>query len=379
MKTILTYIMILTIFTACSKNPKPGILLDTNESNACLMFDCLPNTYLIKSSFDDLPEFELENYKIALENFKNSCVSSKTREFYPALCTKVNDVNNPKDFIVSEFTPYSVTAEDGSDTGMLTGYYEPYLKGSLTKHGKYIYPVYNTPKDLVVVDLSSVYPDLKNYRLRGRVDGNKLVPYHTRQESASVDIDAEIICYVNSKIDLFFLEVQGSGRVMLDNNETLLIGYDNQNGHKYSSIGRYLVDAGEIPLEEISLQSIRAWFDKNPSRVDEVLNHNDSVVYFRLKDKKATGSLGLELTPSRSIAVDKRIIPLGSMVYLSAEQENIKFSKIVQAQDTGGAIKGAIRADMFLGFGDDAREVAGRLKAPLKLWIFLPRDKEPNL
>jgi len=379
MKLILTFTIILTIFAGCSKEVKPTILIDLNETKTCLMFDCLPKTYLIKSSFDALPNFENENFDVALENFKNSCISSKTQSFYPKLCIKAFDANNSKEFITSEFLPYSVTSEDGNDTGMLTGYYEPYLRGSLTEHGDFIYPVYNTPKDLVVVDLSSIYPDLKKYRLRGRIEGNKLVPYHTRGESNDLEIDADVICYVDSKIDLFFLEVQGSGRVLLDSNETILIGYDNQNGHKYSSIGRYLVNAGEIPLEDVSLQSIRSWFDNNPLRVDEVLYHNKSVVYFKLKDKKATGSLGLELTPSRSIAVDRRIIPLGSMLYLNASQKNIQFSKIVQAQDTGGAIKGAIRADMFLGFGDEAREVAGRLKAPLQLWIFLPRSKVPKI
>lgn len=379
MKTILTFIIIFTIFTGCAKDPKLTLLIDVNESKSCLMFDCLPKTYLIKSSFEELPNFENEDFNMALLNFKNSCKSSTTRAFYPNLCLKALDVDNSKLFLTTEFIPYSVTSSDGNNTGMLTGYYEPFLRGSLREHGDYIYPVYSTPNDLIIVDLSSIYPDLKNYRLRGRLVENKLVPYHTRKESSDLEIDADIICYVDSRIDLFFLEVQGSGRVLLENNETLFIGYDNQNGHPYSSIGKYLVDAGEIILEEVSLQSIRKWFDNNPLRIDEVLYHNESVVYFKQKEQKATGSLGLELTPSRSIAVDKRIIPLGSMLYLSAEQENIKFAKIVQAQDTGGAIKGSIRADMFLGFGDDAREVAGRLKAPLRLWIFLPRDKEQKL
>ena len=379
MKTILTFITLLTIFTGCSNDPKPNNLIDINGTNACLMFECLPKTYLIKSSFNDLPNFEDENFDIALSNFKNSCKSSKTRAFYPNLCLKALDVNNSKAFIVSEFTPYAVTAEDGNDTGMLTGYYEPSLKGSLRENEQYKYPVYTTPNDLITVDLSSIYPGLKNYRLRGRIEKNKLVPYHTRAESNDLEIDADIICYVESKIDLFFLEVQGSGRVVLDNNETIFIGYDNQNGYPYSSIGRYLVNAGELTLEEVSLQSIRVWFEYHPLRVDEVLNHNKSVVYFKIKEQKATGSLGLELTPSRSIAVDRRIIPLGSMLYLNAVQDNVRFSKIVQAQDTGGAIKGSIRADMFLGFGDDAKEVAGKLKAPLNLWIFLPKDKEPKL
>jgi len=374
MKTILSLLIIFIFFLGCSKEPQPTNLEDINTTSACITFECLPKTLLIESSFDNLPNWNEENYDEALQNFKNSCNSSKTKKFYPSHCKKIDDVTNSKQFFLSEFIPYEINKEDGNTTGMLTGYYEPYLNGSLTKHDQYIYPVYKTPKDLIIVDLSSIYPDLKNYRLRGKLKGNKLVPYHTRKESSKIDIDAEVICYVDSKIDLFFLEVQGSGRVLLDNDETIFIGYGNQNGHKYKSIGRYLVDKGEIPLDEISLQSIRAWFDKNPSRVEEVLNHNNSVVYFQQRQQRATGSLGIPLTPKRSIAVDRRFIPLGSMLYCNAEQNNVKFNQIVQAQDTGGAIKGTIRADMFLGFGDEAREVAGELKAPLKLWILLPKD-----
>lgn len=374
MKLILNTLIIFIFFLGCSKEPKPITLDDINTTSACVMFECLPKTYLIKSDFNLLPDWDEENYDEALNNFKSSCVSRQTKKLYPSLCTKVDNVNNSKDFFMSKFTPYEINTEGGDKIGMLTGYYEPFLRGSLTKDAKYKYPVYNSPRDLITVDLSSIYPDLKNFRLRGKLVGNKLIPYHTRKESSQIDIDADVVCYVDSKIDLFFLEVQGSGRILLDNNETIFIGYSNQNGHKYKSIGRYLVSKGEIPLEDISLQSIRAWFVKNPSRVDEVLNHNKSVVYFKQNTQAAIGSLGLTLTPKRSIAVDKRFIPLGSMLYCNAEQNETKFSQIVQAQDTGGAIKGTIRADMFLGFGNDAREIAGRLKAPLKLWILLPKN-----
>ena len=375
MKYILSFLIIITFFLGCSTKSIPVVLEDSNSTiSACITFDCLPKTLLQKSSFNDLPNWHEENYDEALQNFQNSCKSSKTKKFYPNLCQDIDKVIDSKQFFTSEFIPYEINKEDGNVTGMLTGYYEPYLNGSLIKHGKYIYPVYETPNDLITVDLNSIYPNLKNYRLRGQIKGNKLVPYHTREQSSKIDVDANVICYVDSKIDLFFLEVQGSGRVLLDTGETIFIGFGNQNGHKYKSIGRYLVNIGEIPLEEISMQSIRAWFIKNPSRIDEVLNHNKSLVYFQQRQQAATGSLGLELTPKRSIAVDKRFIPLGSMLYCSSEQTNVKFNHLVQAQDTGGAIKGTIRADMFLGFGNEAREVAGRLKAPLKLWILLPKD-----
>ncbi len=374
MKYILSFLIIFIFFVGCSKEPLPITLEDINISSNYVTFDGLPKTLLLERSFDNLPNWDEENHDEALQNFKNSCNSSKTKKFYQNLCKNIDDITNSKQFFTSQFTPYEINKKDNNTTGMLTGYYEPYLNGSLTKHGKYIYPVYEAPNDLITVDLSSIYPDLKHYRLRGKLKGNKLIPYHTREQSSKIDVDAKVICYVDSKIDLFFLEVQGSGRVLLDTGETIFIGYGNQNGHKYKSIGRYLVSIGEIPFKEISLQSIRAWFVKNPSRVDEVLNHNNSVVYFKQRQQRATGSLGLPLTPERSIAVDRRFIPLGSMLYCSAEQTNVKFNRVVQAQDTGGAIKGTIRADMFLGFGDRAREVAGRLKAPLKLWILLPKD-----
>jgi membrane-bound lytic murein transglycosylase A len=357
-----TYLSILIIFfTGCS-------VKEYTKHNS------LPKTNLLATEFEDLPNWENEDYIQALENFKNSCRSGRTKKIYDELCTEAQDADDPKEFFVNNFEPYEVYGESGDNEGLLTGYYEPYLRGSLKKHGKYQYPIYATPKDLINVDLSSIYPDLKHYRLRGRLDGDKLVPYYTREDTQTKELDADVICYVDDKVDLFFLEVQGSGRVLLDTNETIYIGYDNQNGHRYRSIGKYLVNKGEIPLEDISLQSIRAWFEKNPDRVDEVLNYNNSLVFFSKREQGATGSLGLELTPKRSIAVDRRYIPLGSMLYCDASQDGVEFSHIVQAQDTGGAIKGAIRADMFLGFGDEAREVAGRLKAPLKLWIFLPKE-----
>jgi membrane-bound lytic murein transglycosylase A len=133
-------------------------------------------------------------------------------------------------------------------------------------------------------------------------------------------------------------------------------------------------------MEKISLQTIRTWFKENPSRVDEVLNYNKSMVFFRQKETAASGSLGVVLTPKRSIAVDRNYIPLGSMLYLSADTKKESVNRVVMAQDTGGAIKGCVRADMFLGYGEEAAEIAGELKAPLKLWILLPKDaKEGSL
>lgn len=333
----------------------------------------MPDTNLYKSDFSELPNWSQEDYANALESFVRSCKTAKTQEIYTNLCIRATDAVDAEEFLTSYFTPYKIALPESSQDGLLTGYYEPELRGSLTKKEPYIYPVYRTPKDLVVVDLGEQYPELKSYRLRGKIIGNRLVPFHDREDAVNNELDAEIICYTDSKIDLFFLEVQGSGRVSLDDGSMIFVGYENQNGHKYASIGKYLVNMGEIALEDISLQSIKAWLEQNPSRIDEVLNYNKSMVFFRQKEHAASGSLGVVLTPKRSIAVDRRYIPLGSMLYLSAQDEAVSFNRVVMAEDTGGAIKGGVRADLFMGYGEEAKEVAGRLKAPLKLWILLPK------
>lgn len=361
MKHFAPYLTMFLLFAGCSKEPH-------------VTFSNMPHTHLIKSDFSELPNWSQEDYVNALESFVRSCNTAKTREIYADLCIKASDALDAEIFLTTHFSPYKIDSLNDSQDGLLTGYYEPQIKGSLIKKEPYIYPVYATPKDLLVVDLSEQYPELKGYRLRGRMVGNRVVPYYDREDANITPLESEILCYTDSKIDLFFLEVQGSGRVTLDDGSTIFVGYDNQNGHRYSSIGKYLVSIGEIALEDVSLQSIKAWLEKNPSRIDEVLNYNKSMVFFRQKAKPASGSLGVVLTPKRSIAVDRRYIPLGSMLYLSAKTEAVDFNHVVMAEDTGGAIKGSVRADIFMGYGEEAKKIAGELKAPLKLWILLPKE-----
>ena len=357
---IILIITISILFFGCSKEPQ-------------ILKPQMPKTYLTQVDFDELPNWKNENYEEAISSFINSCQSGKTKKIYSKLCLKAEQVKDSKIFLEREFNIYKIAPSKTGEEGLLTGYYEASLKGSLIKKEPYIYPIYSEPKDLITVDLSSIYPDLKNYRLRGRLDGKKLVPYHTRAQTQDEVLDADIICYTDSKIDLFFLEVQGSGRVDLNSGESLFIGFANQNGHKYSSIGKYLINIGEISREDMSLQSIRAWFKENPQRVDEVLHYNESVVFFQERTHAASGSLGIVLTPERSVAVDRNFIPLGSMLFLDARINNQNVSRVVMAEDTGGAIKGSVRADMFFGASKSAEESAGRLKSPLNLWIFLPK------
>jgi len=360
MKQILYFFMFIFIFYGCSKSPE-------------VQLKTMPKTLMTQSSFEELPQWEEENFDEVIENFKNNCRTKKSKRIYKDLCHQVDTTNNAREFLENNFAVFKIYSQ--SKNQILTGYFEPELHGSRTKSKKYTYPVYETPKDLVSVELQSIYPELKGYRLRGKLKGSKLIPYFTREEFQKNEINASVICYVDSKVDLFFLEVQGSGRVKLDTNETIFVGYNNQNGHKYRSIGRYLVKNEEIPLEDISLQTIRQWCKENPKRVDELLNYNRSVVFFKERKHKATGSLGLALTPLRSVAVDRRYIPLGSMLYLSAQTDAFDNARVVFAQDTGGAIKGAVRADMFVGFGQEAAKIAGELKAPLALWILVPKSQ----
>ena len=358
-KKFIVFLVIFTLFFGCSKEPK-------------VLLKQIPNTKLKKTRFSQLPNWKNENYQEALKSFLNSCKSEKTQNLYADLCRQIDINNNQKEFFENNFDVYQIVSN--KKDSLLTGYYEAKIRASLTKKPPYIYPVYSTPNDLISVELESIYPDLKNYRLRGRLENKKIVPYFTREQMQSRKLDAKVICYTDSKIDLFFLEVQGSGRAILEDGKNLFLGYNNQNGHKYSSIGKYFVDNGKISSENISLSSIKNYLKNNPTKVDEVLNHNKSVVYFKQTNHSASGSLGTILTPKRSVAVDTNFIPLGSMLFLNAKIDKKEVNRIVLAEDTGGAIKGALRADMFFGYDNGAMDLAGELKSPLKLWILLPKD-----
>ncbi len=351
------------MFAGCA--PKPQILSEK-----------LPQTYLLPSEYEQLQSWAEEDFDALLPIFEKSCISGRTKGLYGDLCDEVGEVDDARAFFEHSLRPYKITTKEGEAEGLITGYYEPLLLGSLQKSERYRYLLYAVPDDLIIVKLDSLYPKLKGIRLRGRLEGNTLVPYAARKTMA--ESNASVLCWVDDKVSLFFLEVQGSGRIELDDGETIFVGYANQNGHPYRSIGKYLIEQNEISREEVSLQSIRAWLADNPQRVDEVLNANPSRVFFQERRQSATGSLGLELTPERSIAVDRRYVPLGAMLYMQTQDpiDQSPIEKMVFAQDTGGAIKGEIRADMFWGYGSQAESKAGKMQEPLELWILLPRNGE---
>jgi membrane-bound lytic murein transglycosylase A len=321
--------------------------------------------------------------------FMNSCATLVKRTAWQAVCTEAAGMTTPSDaavrtFFEQRFQPYQATQEDGSKEGLVTGYYEPLLKGDRVRTARARFPIYAAPDDLITVDLASLYPELKNLRLRGRLVGNKVVPYLTRKEIELPSANGNSfkgtpIAWAEDPVDLFFLQIQGSGRIELPDGSHLRVGYADQNGHPYQSIGKLLVERGELKLEQASMQGIKDWGAKNPDKLPELLASNPSFVFFRELPNGLTGplgALGVPLTGGRSIAVDPRFLPLGAPVFLATTQPNSSqaLNRLVMAQDTGGAIRGGVRADFFWGFGNEAGEQAGRMKQRGRMWVLLPRD-----
>jgi len=228
-----------------------------------------------------------------------------------------------------------------------------------------------------------VYPQLKGMRLRGRLSGRSVVPYSTRAEIARAPFAGKELLWVNDPVEAFFLEVQGSGRVQLDTGETVRVAYADQNGHPYKAIGRWLVEQGELTAEQVTAQGIRAWIVANPARRQELFNVNPSYIFFReekLPDASLgpKGALGVPLTPGRSVAIDPSFIPLGAPLFLATTEagSELPMRRLMMAQDTGGAIRGAVRADFFYGFGPDAVDRAGKMKQRGQIWVLLPRPAQ---
>jgi membrane-bound lytic murein transglycosylase A len=338
----------------------------------------------------DLADWRRESVRPSLEPFVRSCTVLEKQDAWKAACaaarplvTSASEADAVK-YFETHFVPWQVVNADETTSGMVTGYYEPLLRGSRTASGRFRYPIYAVPSDLLVIDLSSVYPELKHRRLRGRLEGNRVVPYLARGD---IDRDASPLkgtelVWVDDAVDLFFLHIQGSGQVELENGERLRVGYADQNGHPFRSLGGLLIRRGEIPPERASMQGIKDWARRNPKRVQEFMNANPSYVFFRELARDLPGpigALGVPLTGERSIAVDARVVPLGAPVFLATTWPNTTdpLNRLMVAQDTGGAIAGGVRADFYWGFGDAAGSLAGKMRQSGRMWVLLPRGYTP--
>ena len=345
------------------------------------------------ANWTDLPGWAEDNPAAAWPAFMLSCRGMASRPHGPSwkrVCdlAKLADgkpKHDPRRFFEENLRPFAVVAGDATVNGLITGYYEPLLNGSRTRNKGFEQPVRSVPDDLLTIDLSAVFPELKDKRVRGRLEGNKVVPYWTRAEigARGDKLPSKTLLYVDDAVELFFLQVQGSGRIKLTDGSVTRLNYGDQNGHPYQSIGRLLVERGELKLEEASMQGIQSWARANPAKLEALLNANPSYVFFReMPNSKEgpIGALGVPLTAERSIAVDPRSVPLGVPVFLATTRPNSPqaMNRLVMAQDTGGAIKGAVRADFFWGFGKEAGEQAGRMKQSGRLWVLLPPEAAPK-
>jgi membrane-bound lytic murein transglycosylase A len=354
-----------------------------------------PAPPLQPAAYAELPGWAEDDLAQVWEAFLRSCRALRMRDSWVAACGKAAEIATPtsaaiRAYFEENFSVYRATNPDGTTEGRITGYYEPLLNGSREQRAPFVHPLYAPPDDLLIIDLASVAPDTRHMRLRGRLEGRRVVPYYSRAEieRGIAPVVGKEIVWVDDPIEAFFLQIQGSGRVRLPTGEMLRIGYADQNGHPYASIGRYLVDQGELPLEQASMQGIQAWARANPARVVELLNQNPSYVFFRelplgdagdgvnalTAERGPPGALGVPLTAERSIAVDRRFIPLGAPVYLATTRPNSEepLRRLMMAQDTGGAIRGPVRADFFWGTGYDAGRLAGRMRQTGRMWVLLP-------
>ena len=345
-----------------------------------------PAPLMTPATFGALPGWQQDDLREAWPAFIGSCKVLVRKDGWTAPCTAAATVN-PADgaairgFFELWFVPNQVRAADGADSGLITGYYEPMLYGARQRGGAFQTPLYRVPDDLLTIDLSSVYPELKNMRLRGRLVGKKVVPYTTRADIARAGIDGQQLLWVDDAVEAFFLEVQGSGRVRLaDTGETVRLAYAEQNGHPYKAIGRWLVEQGELTVAQASAQGIKAWIAAHPTRRQELFNVNPSYIFFkeeRLPDPSIgpKGALGVPLTPARSVAIDPQFLPLGAPVWLATTRagSEVPLQRLMMGQDTGGAIRGAVRADFFYGFGSEAAESAGLMRQRGQVWVLLPK------
>lgn len=351
------------------------------------------NLRMRPARFSDLPTTHDEDWDQAMRAFQVSCTSMGKQKLWQEVCRNVQGMPEGlgRAFFEGNFEIWQVSQRDKetnlfNDKGLMTGYYEPILRASRQRHDVYQYPIYGVPEDLITVELDSIHPQLKGLRLRGKLQGNKLIPYDDRGGIVKrKDLkEKAVICWADDPVEVFFLQIQGSGRVLLDDGELIRIGYANQNGHPYRSLGAWLINNAGLTREEMSMQRIKKWVKDNPQRRQELLNVNPNFVFFDERkgyspDQGPIGAQGVPITPKASVAVDRRYWKLGVPFVTQVAQTNppLEFTRPVIAQDTGGAIKGVLRFDYFWGLGNTAGAQAGAQKSQAAAWVMVPKGQSP--
>ena len=363
------------------------------------LFGCKPRPpppdrlTLAPASFAELPAWQQDDAAAALAAFRRSCavitaskepaatalgdgVAGTLADWQPicmsAATLDAQDAAAARGFFEGAFRVWRA-GNNGRTEGLFTGYYEPELAGAREPGGAYGTPLLRRPPDLVMVELGLFRPDWRGERIAGRVVDGRLKPYEKRAaiERGALDRYHLGFVWVEDPVDAFFLQIQGSGRVRLPDGSLLRVGYDGQNGQPYVPIGRILVERGELPRDAVSMQAIRGWIKAHPAEGKALMEENPSYVFFReLTGDGPIGAEGVVLTPGRSLAVDRKFVPLGVPIYVDAGEG---LQRLMVAQDTGGAIRGPVRGDLFWGFGSDAAARAGGLKAPGGYYLLLPK------
>lgn len=386
MKNLVLYLMLSLILSSCAEIP----VAEKDEK---------PPLVLRQSSFANLPGWQDDDFQNFASAYEKSCTrilkASPDKQFgnlkeagtygdWQKPCRDFLGLINPSPaalytFFEHHFTPYTVSAGQDPE-GLFTGYYEASLRGSRTRQGPYHYPLYTRPDDLVMVDLGEFRDELKGQRIAGRVKGGNLKPYETRAEivEGNWPHNDKVFVWVDDPVDAFFVQIQGSGVVELDDGNTMRIGYAGQNGHPYYAIGRELIVRDHLTKENVSMQSIREWLAAYPDEADEIMNTNKSYVFFHELDGEGPlGGEGVALTAGRSLAIDRSLLSYGLPLWVDIDhptQENQKLQRMMIAQDTGGAIRGPVRGDVFWGYGAEAESLAGPMKSKGRYWILLPKN-----
>ena len=310
----------------------------------------------------------------------------QSQEYFLTLLQKNLSPDQLNEKIRKYFRVYRAAGRVGNNKVLFTGYFEPILDASLTKDNTFKYPIYRKPDDLVKIDLSLFSERLKGQSIIARVEGKKVLPYYSRYH---IEVQRALegrnleIAWLKDPIDVAFLHIQGSGRLRLADNTSVLVGYAASNGRPYRSIGRYLLERGLMEREQMSMQGIRRYLTHYPEIIEEVLNHNPSYVFFQRLDSGPLGNINVPLTPGRSLALDARLFPKGALCFISCQKPLVNnrgditgwsaFSRFVVNQDTGGAIKGAGRADLFWGNGPYAEVAAGHLQHDGALYVLIKK------
>lgn len=376
----------------------PLLLLSACAGDGGALPEKQPQLRLRPASFQALPGWEEDRHDQALPALRRSCgrltrlsddkfsslpswagSASDWRNACAALPPETASPEEARGYFETWFSPVAAWADDRPE-GLFTGYFEASLRGSLVRQGAYQIPLRLRPADLVMVNLGEFREELKGQRIAGRVVDGNLKPYEDRAAIEDGKLPAgqdKPLVWVDSAVDAFFLQVQGSGVVTLPDGKIMRVGFDAQNGHPYSAIGKELVKRGHLEAGKVSMQAIRRWLAENPVEGREVMRTNKSYIFFREPDQNGpVGGEGVVLTPERSLAVDRSLIPYGLPVYIDAQglaETDPRLRRLLIAQDTGGAIRGPVRGDMFWGFGEKAEAAAGIMQSRGRWWFLLPK------